>query len=77
MTDNLKMIEEAGNDAVGREMEVSAESHLIEDEILDSLDSAVFLLNVEKATGMKLPETEIAAQDLFRVSSLLAYLDKG
>ena len=77
MTDNLKMIEEAVNDAVGREMEVSAESHLIEDEILDSLDSAVFLLNVEKATGMKLPETEIDAQDLFRVSSLLAYLDKG
>ncbi len=69
------LIEAALTDAVGRSIAISQDTHLINDEVLDSLDSAVFLLNVEKASNIKLPEKVVEDQDLFKVSNLIAYLE--
>jgi acyl carrier protein len=75
MSTYQSLIEAALTDAVGRPINVSQDTHLINDEVLDSLDSAVFLLNVEKASNIKLPEKDVEDQDLFKVSNLIAYLE--
>lgn len=75
MSTTLQTIQAALNDAMGKETEISAENHLIHDDILDSLDSAVFLLNLETATGKKLPENDVEEKDLFQVQKLIDYLE--
>ena len=77
MSNLQSLIEAALTDAVGRAVEISPDTHLINDEVLDSLDSAVFLLNVEKASNVKLPEKEVEDQDLYKVSNLIAYLESN
>lgn len=75
MSDTLGVIQEALNDAVGNAQEITTDAHLTDDGILDSLDSAVFLLNVETATGKTLSEDDVADKDLFSVKKLIAFLD--
>lgn len=75
MSTYQSLIEAALTDAVGRSINISQDTHLINDEVLDSLDSAVFLLNVEKASNIKLPEKDVEDHDLFKVSNLIAYLE--
>lgn len=74
MTEKLQIIQKALTDALGREVEISPETHLVEDEVLDSLDSAVFLLNVETETGVTLSEDVVAEKDLFKVANLLDFV---
>lgn len=75
MSDNLLIIQDSLNDALGREYVITEENHLINDEILDSLDSAVYLLNVETASGKKLPEDKVEDLDLFSVKNMIAFLE--
>ncbi len=75
MAKNLVIIQDSLNDALGREHVISADNHLIDDGILDSLDSAVFLLNVETASGKKLPEDKVEELDLFNVKNMVAFLE--
>ena len=74
MSEYLSIVKAALNDAVGKQVNFTLETHLTEEEILDSLDSAVFLLNVEKATGVALSEEAVEQNNLFQVANLIAFL---
>lgn len=75
MTDFMPIIQESLDDAVGQPVEFSPDAHLLKDEVLDSLDSAVFLLNLEKATGVLLPENTVEEKDLFKIANLIQHLE--
>ncbi len=70
----LQVIRTALSKAVNRDYEISEDTHLVDEELLDSLDSAVFLLEVERATGKKLPEADVETKNLFQVRNLVDYL---
>ena len=76
MTDYMDIINKALVDATNKTVEITTEMDLVKDGILDSLDSAVFLLNIEKATSASLPEKEVEEGDLFNVGKLIEYLEK-
>ena len=70
----LKMINTALNEAIEREVELNEDTHLIEDEIIDSLDSAMFLLKLEKTSGKEIPDVAVEENNLFKVGNLINYL---
>ncbi len=59
----------------GDVVDISVDTHLIEDDIVDSLDSAVFLLEIEKVSGKKLSDKDIDEKDLFKVVNLITHLN--
>lgn len=73
-TEYLEVIRAALAKAVNRKHDISEATHLIDEDLLDSLDSAVFLLEVERATTSKLPEVDIETKNLFQVKNLVDYL---
>ena len=77
MSDTVAMIKSALDDAVGQPVEITPGTHLTQEALLDSLDSAVFLLNIEKASGVKLSEEAVEQYDLFKVSNLIDYIEKN
>ena len=56
--------------------DISPDLHLVDDSILDSLDSAVFLLELEKHFDIKLDDDLVDSEDLYQVSKLVAYLER-
>lgn len=51
------------------------DSDLVADEILDSLDSMVFLLNLEERTGVAFPEDDdLEKRGFFKVANLIAHI---
>jgi len=56
------------------DVRVTEETHLTDDEILDSLDAATFAFEVEAATKKKMPDSDLEEYDLYKVSKLLDYL---
>ena len=55
--------------------EITEETHLLNSEILDSLDSLVFLMELENIVGVNLTESdENLSDDLFKVSELIKYV---
>lgn len=75
MSEYFNVIKAALEDVTGRTVEVGENTHLTKDNVLDSLDSMVFLLNVEKATGIALPEKDVEQKDLFKVANLMAFFE--
>ena len=57
-----------------KEVEFGPEADLIKDEILDSLDAAVFIFELESLTGRKVPEGDLDEPGLYKVSNLVTYL---
>ena len=57
-----------------KEVEFGPEADLIKDEILDSLDAAVFIFELESLTGRKVPEGDLDELGLYKVSNLVTYL---
>lgn len=56
---------------------INEETHLIEDKVLDSLDSMIFLLNLSELVGVNFPEDEdLEDQGLFAVSTLIKYIQE-
>ena len=70
----LEIIKNALAVVLEREQEIRMDDHLIEDEILDSLDSAVFMLEIEKLSNKKLPKDQEAEYELAQVGKLVEYL---
>jgi acyl carrier protein len=50
--------------------------HLIEDLGLDSLDVINLLFSLEEEFGVKIPEPDIDAHDLYRVGALTGYVSE-
>jgi acyl carrier protein len=57
-----------------KEVEFGPDADLIKDEILDSLDAAVFIFELESLTGRKVPEGDLDELGLYKVSNLVTYL---
>ena len=53
--------------------EVTPESRFVEDFSMDSLDMVEMLIDLEKQTGIKIPNEEV--KDIHTVGALIAYLD--
>jgi acyl carrier protein len=52
----------------------SADSDLLGDEILDSLDCVVFTLQVQELSGVELPPEALAQPDAYRVGNIIQLL---
>jgi acyl carrier protein len=63
--------------AVGRKVEFDESAHLTNDEILDSLDSSVYLLEIERDFNVKLDDETVENHDLFLVSNMIDFLSKS
>ncbi len=53
--------------------EITPESRFVEDFSMDSLDMVEMLIDLEKQTGIKIPNEEV--KDIHTVGALIAYLD--
>jgi acyl carrier protein len=53
--------------------EIKPESRFVEDFSMDSLDMVEMLIDLEKETGIKIPNEEI--KDIHTVGELVAYLE--
>ena len=73
--DIMELIDKAIEKATGNTFELTEETNLIESEILDSLDSMVFILELEKATGKKFPEEDLEEEGFFKVGKIVAFLN--
>ena len=62
---------------VGKKITFDENAHLVKDEILDSLDSSVYLLEVERKFGVKLDDETVEKFDLFSVSKMIDFLSKA
>lgn len=72
----LGTIKECVENVLGSEVEIAEETHLVNDDVLDSLDSATFIFEIEAKTNKKLPEGDIDEAKLYLVSNLIDYLSK-
>jgi acyl carrier protein len=70
----LSMINNVVNQALDREIVITEKTHLIEEEILDSLDSAMFLIKLEQNSAKEISDKQVAENDLFKVSNLIHFL---
>lgn len=59
-------------------VDISMDTELQKEKILDSLDSMVFIMDLESRTGVKIPEeTDLAAEGLFNVRKLIDFLSRN
>lgn len=71
----LQVISSAVEKATGKTAEITLETDLIEDEILDSLDGMVFAMEIETATGKTFPEDEdLVKAGYYRVEKLVEFM---
>ena len=56
-------------------VEITQDTDLIDEDILDSLDGMIFLLEIENATGKKLPEEiDLVEEGYYKIPKLQAFL---
>lgn len=71
----LQTIASAVEAVIKKPADISIDTDLIEDGILDSLDGMVFLLELEQATGKHFPEdVDLVAEGFYKVRKLLDLL---
>ena len=58
-------------------IEITEGTDLLEDEVLDSLDWSVFLLEVEKEFNVTISDDDIEELNLQSVKSLVNYIEKN
>lgn len=67
----LKVITQLVHKVSGKNVEVLPEHDLRDDNLLDSLDTLVFFMELEKETGLSVPETEtLVERGWYKVSKL-------
>ena len=72
----VESINKALSSVLKKEVNVTTEVDLIEDGILDSLDSAMFLFEIQKIFNIVVPDIDIEEQGFFKVSKLTEYIDQ-
>jgi acyl carrier protein len=71
----LALIQRALDETLQEHKQIRADTDLLEGEFLDSLESMVFLLELEKASGLKIPQEEdLVELGYYNVPKLLALL---
>lgn len=67
----LQIITRLVNKVSGKDIEILIDQDLRKDEILDSLDILVFFMELEKETGIVVPDTSILVKEgWYKVSNL-------
>ncbi len=77
MNDNdlLQTINDVLKTVTSKDVNVTRETDLIEEGVIDSLDSMLFLLELEKLTGQSFPqEGDLVEQGFFRVGELMKFI---
>jgi acyl carrier protein len=70
-----KTLEEGKNSGGGsKEFSLSMDTDLIKEEILDSLDSMVFILELAERSGKNFPEDDLVERGFFKVGHLVEFL---
>jgi len=72
--DALKCIRESLETALDKKDVVIDLKTDLKEGVLDSLDSMVFLLELEQRTGCKFPDSDIGADGYFRVANLVSLI---
>lgn len=72
----MAFIGEALEKAVGEAKTVTEATDLIEDEVVDSLDSALFLVELEKIVGCQIPQADVNDKNLMKVGNLITYISE-
>lgn len=72
----LSIVVSCVNKVLDDEVEVTEQTHLVNDGILDSLDSATFIFELEAATNQHLPDGDLDEKELYLVSNLISHLAK-
>ena len=71
----LRVITRLIHKVSGKNVDVSADHDLRDDNLLDSLDILVFFMELEKETGLAVPETETLVEEgWYNVGKLCAEL---
>lgn len=70
----LALIGDALAKVAGRRHAVTETTDLLEEEMVDSLDGAILLLEIEKAWGGKFPAGDAKDHDLYKVKSLVDFM---
>ncbi|HEB73522.1 MAG TPA: acyl carrier protein [Nitrospirae bacterium] len=70
----LRHITAAVQVAVSKDVAITIETDLVEEDILDSLDSMVFVLELQDAIGKEIPDIDFVAEGLFKVRKLVPFV---
>lgn len=70
----MNSIKQALENAVGEAKDFTEATDLIEDDVVDSLDSALFLVELEKEVGFQIPQADVNDKELMLVGNLVNYL---
>ena len=73
----LDLIGRALKKVTGRTWGIGPETNLIADDLLDSLDSMVFILELEKSSGKNFPEADLEEEKFYTVKKLVDFLVNG
>lgn len=66
------MIKKALFVALKKEVSVTEDTELLKEEMLDSLDGLVFLMELEQLTGIDVPEdADLAEEGYYKISKLI------
>lgn len=53
---------------------ITMESELKDEELIDSLDALTVMFEIEKATGVRLPDRDLEEQGLFKMANLARFV---
>lgn len=77
----IRLIEQSISETLeDRQVEISMDTHLINDGVFDSLDVLVFMSQIEDKSGKKLPpftDQSITEIGLFRIGNLVKFLTEA
>lgn len=72
----VQLIKKALEEAKGEDVEIQSSTDLIAEEVIDSLDSALFLVELEKLSGVQIPQADVTERELFKVENMVNYLNE-
>lgn len=73
----FEKVNEALQKATNGSATAESGKHLIEDNILDSLDTIAFLFELEEVTSIKIPEVAVDEYNLMDIDNLCEYIQKN
>lgn len=69
------LVQQALERTLDEPVEITLQTDLVEDEVVDSLDSMTFLLELEQLSGKEFPEDgDLVDQGFYKVENLVRYL---
>ncbi len=71
----FEIIKKSLESVLNRSIEIHLDTDLLKENILDSLDSMIFIMEIEHETNKKFPESvDLSAEGYFFVQKLISYI---